>query len=135
MKNRIGYVSNSSSSSFLVYGLQTEMFDDIEEWLNEGRTVYCIDEHAGTSGDCEDFVFKMTRERFELLKQYKDKMMNDRCVDIICADSAWIECLDEIKEHPELSGGMFFHFYKDYSSPHTDAVDDEDFMEWIKYRL
>ena len=135
MKSRFGYVSNSSSSSFLVYGLQTETYDDIREWLEEGRTVYCIDEGAGTSGDCEDFVFKMTPERFDLLKKYEDRMMRDRCVDIICADSSWIECLDEKVGHPDLSGGMFFHFYRDYSSPQTEAVDDKDFLEWIKYRL
>ena len=103
MKSRFGYVSNSSSSSFLVYGLPTVDFDDVKQWLDEGRKVYCIDEGAGTSGDCADFV--------------------------------GIECLDEVREYGGLSGGMFFHYYRDYKSPGTDSVDDENFVEWIKYCL
>ena len=134
MKSRFGYVSNSSSSSFLVYGVPTEDFDDVKQWLDEGRKVYCIDEGAGASGDCADFVFLVTPERYELLGQYK-KELEKRHVAVICADFVGVECLDEVKEHGGLSGGMFFHYYRDYKSPSTDSVDDEDFVEWIKYRL
>ncbi len=134
MKIRANYVSNSSSSSFLVYGNQCG-FDDIERLLGEGKEIWCVDYGAGTSGDCADFVFKMTKERFDFLKQYREtleyKQMDIVCEKFIVGESRFEEKI----EIPSLRGGRFFNYDRDYNSPHTDDADDEDFLEWIQYRV
>lgn len=131
MKTRSGYVSNSSSSSFLVYGNRID-FDDIGKLLENGEDVLCVDEGAGTSGDCGDFVFRMTKERFEML-WWCGKKFDEMGVDIINAKFS-IQDLDMGNriDVPELKGGRFFEYSMDYNSPETDSVDDERFAEWAE---
>lgn len=134
MKKRGGYVSNSSSSSFIVYGTVCD-FDDIARILDKGMEVICVDFGAGTSGDCADFVFSMTKERLALLERHKDTIRR-KGIGIICK---WFgvseEMYDEKMSIPDLIGGKFFDFSMDYNSPSTDSIDDEDFVEWIKHKV
>ena len=134
MKTRNGYVSNSSSSSFLVYGNECD-FNEIESRIEEGKNVICADYGGGFSGDCADFVFKMTKERLELLKPYFG-ILRRRGVSIISVDFSLIEdYFDEKTRIPALKGGKFFEYSRDYSSPHTDSVDDEDFKDWLENQV
>ena len=134
MKKRGGYVSNSSSSSFIVYGTVCD-FDDIARILDKGMEVICVDFGAGTSGDCADFVFSMTKERLALLERHKDTIRRKE-VGIICKwFSVSEEMYDEKMSIPDLIGGKFFDFSMDYNSPSTDSIDDEDFVEWIKHKV
>lgn len=134
MKKRSGYVSNSSSSSFIVYGTDCD-FDDIAGILDQGMKVICVDYGAGTSGDCADFVFSMTKERLALLEKHKD-IIRHKGVVIICKSfSVSEEMCEEILSIPDLIGGKFFDFSRDYNSPSTDSIDDEDFVEWIKHKV
>ena len=134
MKTRTNYVSNSSSSSFVVYGTICD-FEDIAKTLDQGREVICVECGAGTSGDCADFVFNMTKERLALLEKYKD-IIRHKGIEIICKSfSVSEDRCDERLSMPDLRGGQFFDFDMDYSSPKTDRIDDEDFVEWIKYRV
>lgn len=134
MKKRGGYVSNSSSSSFIVYGTVCD-FDDIARILDKGMEVICVDFGAGTSGDCADFVFSMTKERLALLERHKDTIRRKG----ICIICKWFsvseEMYDEKMSIPDLIGGKFFDFSMDYNSPSTDSIDDEDFVEWIKDKV
>ena len=135
MKIRAGYVSNSSSSSFLVYGQRTKDFDKVGEWLREGKKVIGVDRRGGSSGDCEDFVFVVTEERYDLLKNCVSSLKS-REVEYISTVFTIVEHrFDERVEMPSLSGGRFYRYNRDYSSPSTDAVDDEKFVEWTKWRL
>lgn len=134
MKKRGGYVSNSSSSSFIVYGTVCD-FDDIARILDKGMEVICVDFGAGTSGDCADFVFSMTKERLALLERHKDTIRR-KGIGIICKwFSVSEEMYDEKMSIPDLIGGKFFDFSMDYNSPSTDSIDDEDFVEWIKHKV
>ena len=132
MKVRSNYVSNSSSSSFIIYGRTSSTFEDIEEWLNEGKDAYIILRDGGFSGDCADLVVKMTPKRYSLLRPYFYKL--DDC-DIVCADFTCSEGTPV--STGRLDGGVFFIYNMDYSSPSTDDDDDEDFdrlMEDVKRR-
>lgn len=134
MKKRDGYVSNSSSSSFIVYGTVCD-FDDIARILDQGMEVICVDFGAGTSGDCADFVFSMTKERLALLERHKDTIRR-KGIGIFCKwFSVSEEMYDEKMSIPDLIGGKFFDFSMDYNSPSTDSIDDEDFVEWIKHKV
>ena len=131
MKTRSGYVSNSSSSSFIIYGVPTESVNDIEEWLDEGKKVTCIAEAGGTSGDVGDFVFTMTKERFNLMKRKLAKIMSISDFYIIQEQFASVnEDVADMK-FPELKGGNLFMFNKDYNSPKDDSVDDSYFLKWL----
>ena len=133
---RNGYVSNSSSSSFVVYGFEVDSFKKAKELVFSGKEVYCVEQGGGWSGDCGDFVFKLTNERCELLSKHHRFMkewisrINIICVEFIAvggdADT------DKTIDVPDLKDGMFFEFDRDDNSAWTDAIDDEHFQRWIQ---
>ncbi len=139
MKTRISFVSNSSSNSFVVYGSEVDTLKDAKDFLDMGKEVYCVDERGGTSGDCAPFVFKLTNERYELIR--KSQWLQDyskTCeFHIAVADCVVVNgdsMLDKTIELPELTDGALLWYEKDYGSPATDAVDDKDFMDWYEKR-
>ena len=128
MKLRGSYVSNSSSSSYIIYGDIIESFDEIRKSLARGETVIGVQKDGGYSGDCADFVFNFTPER---LKKLDKCFIGDNCLAI---RKKWISkdkygCF----QIPKSEGGRLFSFRRDYSSPRTDSVADERFDTWLAY--
>lgn len=128
MKIRVGYVSNSSSSSFIVYGIVMD-YDKAVESIDTCN-VYCIINGGGASGDVADFVFKLTHGRL--------KKLNKKKIDI--SNAMFIDVLKEFREEgitdidKPLRGGALFDICRDDSSPCSDSDNDRAFAEWIKYK-
>ncbi len=138
MRYRLNYISNSSSSSFVVYGRAVDSFKQACRLVDEGRTIYCVHFGAGWSGDSEDFVFKLTKERYELLLKSHD-FMYETIHDIQIIDTDFVIVGDDKREAdkpihvPELKGGMVYAFDRDDKSAWTDSVDDEHFTQWLEW--
>ena len=133
MKTRTNYVSNSSSTSFVVYGRELDYYEALETMADDAKKVICILSGKGTSGDVEDFVFRMTNYRMNELEKAG--------IDINGMDATYLLAMKcgrnevgsmDITE--PLTGGMIFTFMKDYSSPNTDDDTDEKFANWVKWR-
>ena len=133
MKTRAGYVSNSSSSSFIVYGRELDYHEAVELMADKDNNVVCILNKKGTSGEGEDFVFRMTSHRMDILegngidiKKMKGRYLlamkewrnNGRVLDITCP----------------LTGGRVFEIRKDNSSPSSDSDSNMNFARWVKSR-
>lgn len=138
MKTRFGYVSNSSSSSFVVYGNKLNTREELEAALAAGRNVVMAVECGGSSGDNGDFIARITPERYALMKRKlqryveKNKDGNEHCIDFIdCSFRKYLE-EDEFDEKAlGLSGGSPFWYAKDENSAHTDDIDDDDWLYWL----
>lgn len=137
MKTRSGYVSNSSSTSFLVYGRDVVEWSKALKWIEEGKRVICVDEGTGTSGDSADFVFDLTPERYALMKGYENEIINADGFYVICADYSSCDYNEDGMdvELPDLEGGSFFEFQRDDNSAYTDKVNDKYFLEWLSGRM
>ena len=133
MSIRYGYVSNSSSSSFIVYGKKLGLSEALELCKVEGNKVACILPGCGHSGDCADFVFTLSEGRLALLKKCGiDISKYEWNAEFYLSKKEWYNELSSIHEVDEpLDGGCLFVVHKDYSSPVTDADDDEGFLEWL----
>lgn len=139
MKTRFGYVSNSSSSSFVVYGNKLDTMEEIEAAVAAGRNVVMAVECGGSSGDNGDFIARITPERYALMKRKlqryveKNKDGDEHCIDFV--DCAFKKYLDEDEEFDEqalgLSGGEALWYDRDYNSPHSDDVDDDEWLYWL----
>ena len=133
MKTRFGYVSNSSSSSFMVYGEETRDEAEIERAVSSGKTVVCVDEHAGCSGECADFVFRLTPERLGRIKatQCMPLMLKRGRFHVLLSEETFDgDCTMDVTT-PGISGKCLFKYRRDDRSPETDAVDDEEFACWL----
>ena len=134
MRIRNGYVSNSSSSSFIVYGRELDYHEAVELMADKDNNVVCILDKKGTSGEGEDFVFRMTSHRMDILKgngidikkmkgryllAMKEWRNNGRALDIACP----------------LTGGRVFEIRKDNSSPASDSDSNMNFARWVKSRV
>lgn len=133
MRTRNGYVSNSSSSSFIVYGKELDYYDAIELMADNENKVICILDHKGTSGDVEDFVFRMTNHRMSVLEK--------NGIDVAQMDGRYILVMKEwfndggvMNITEPLTGGRIFDVRKDDSSPCTDSDRDRNFARWVKCR-
>ncbi len=73
MKIRNGYVSNSSSSSFVVVG---KKINSPEKALRQGKNVMVYVPAGGSSGEAEDWSMFLTRETLQML--YDSKWFNSR---------------------------------------------------------
>ena len=129
MKIRYSYVSNSSSSSFIIYGNKLIYDEAIKAIKDKSKNIMCVFEGAGTSGDCGDFVFTMTKDRFDLFKKYDVSLKDAKFYDVI---KIWGTDIVDVKE--PLTGGRLYEVSKDESSPWNDNADDKMFMKWLMRR-
>ena len=126
MKTRLGFVSNSSSSSCVLTGVSVP-FKEVQSLVSGGVQVWCSHDGGGLSGDCADFVFQVTPERLQLMLDYADAIEHlSRRILFVAkagAESLW----------------RTFGVMRDYSSPPIADDNDEDgirhFLEWIEYRI
>lgn len=113
MKIRMSYVSNSSSSSFVVIG------EDITAGMVSdtllSNEVIAVGENMGTSGENEDYIVLLTPERWDIIKNsnLKCKLQFIKVnFSTVTPDSEKNDILAEVK-------GKTWFFNKDYSSPQT----------------
>ena len=127
---RMGYVSNSSSSSFIVYGEVVGYRDALERM--DGANVYCIVKDGGTSGDVADFIFRMSPGRMDRLAKAGVDVSKEMFIDVgkVMKTNGFYVC--DIAE--PLTGGGVYDFDMDHSSPGTDSDDDGNFIDWIGHR-
>jgi len=128
MKTRNGYVSNSSSSSFVICGKSITLKQARKLVNDNSKTIMCVAAGRGISGDVEDFIFRMTPYR---LKQLKGIRIGDsKFFDV--AQSWDLEWSNNIVETTcDFDDVEVIVCNKDNSSPDTDSDDDEKFKEWI----
>lgn len=131
MKTRLNFVSNSSSSSSIVYGNVVE-YDNIEELIkDESNNIVCALDAQGTSGECEDFVFRVTPERLKILRDNGIDISDGQFLNVM---KEWHNDGEVVKIEEPLEGGRIFELTKDYSSPNTDKANDKHFLKWMHYR-
>lgn len=117
MKIRMNYVSNSSSSSFIIIGIR---INNPLKAIKEGKKVIVHIESGGTSGDAEDWSMELNEESYELLKNSKYfKNREDRAIYFEADVNA---CMDDNNEEilhvlNDIKGKEIFYFDRDYSSP------------------
>ena len=120
MKVRLNYVSNSSSSSFIVYGRELDYHEAVELMADKDNNVMCILDKKGTSGEGEGFVFRMTSHRMDILK--------GNGIDIEKMKGRYLLAMKEWRNNggvlditEPLTGGRVFEIRKDNSSPASDS--------------
>ena len=128
MKIRTSYVSNSSSTSYVIYGDIMESFDEIERSIEHGDAVIGIQKDGGLSGDSADFIFNITEARLKLMR---NRFVGNQCLAI---RKKW-SSKDKYGcyQLPKSEGGRLFYFDRDYSSPLTNSVVDFHFGNWVDY--
>lgn len=119
MKIRNGYVSNSSSSSFVIFG---HKITNPLKSLKEGKRVFLYVEGAGTSGECEDWGMFIDEECLKLLNKSKwfdyrkDYSIFFECKNNFEEDK---KDYDKVNVLEDIEGEEIFAFERDYSSPNT----------------
>ena len=133
MRIRNGYVSNSSSSSFIVYGRELDYHEALELMADKHNNVVCILNKKGTSGEGEDFVFRMTNHRMDILESngIDIEKMKAR---YLLALKEWCNNGRVLDIAEPLTGGMVFEIRKDNSSPTSDSDSNMNFARWVKSR-
>ena len=133
MRSRLGYVSNSSSSSFVVYGDEAGSLDEALGWIGGGEKVICVSENSGHSGENADVVFTLTPERLKVFEKGLAHEFGKGYFHIIRERfSGFVDddCL--AMDLPGLSAGSLFYYKMDYCSPAGDSEDDPDFVSFVK---
>ncbi len=130
MKIRSNFVSNSSSSSFIIYGKKIDFYDINQEDLLDAtkNKIICVLDGQGTSGECENFVFTVTPARIKLLQKNKIPFENGEFYEVI---KQWKDDEEIINITEPLTGGRLYTIVKDYSSPATDSERNPDFLKWV----
>ncbi len=130
MKIRIGFVSNSSSSSFVVIGKRVISLDEAVELSKNGHTVIAELDDCGHSGDVEDFIFRITEETAEILKNSKrTAYQKPTYIDVSRIVGESDDCV-EISEDDRNGGNRIWFFEKDDSAPGLRL--DDDAVEMVK---
>lgn len=120
MKIRNGYVSNSSSSSFIVVGYR---ISNPLKAIKEGKCVMVYVEAGGNSGECEDWSMFLTKDTYDILQKsqwikkinpiYIEVDMSAKCqFDNDMGDNKLIVSRNVL--------GEVFAFNRDYSSPNSE---------------
>lgn len=118
MKYREGYVSNSSSSSFMIRGKEIKDKTALKNVIEDGRTVWFVGEGEGTSGDVADFIMKLTRENVDMMGDAVEELWEGKDRHVIM----------EMK-----NGGNVYEFDMDQNSPLVkgDVRRDWRFLRWL----
>ena len=116
MKIRTGFVSNSSSSSFVIVGHKTKK---PLEAIKEGKKIFVYIEGAGISGEAEDWGMFLDDDGYKMLTESRwFKRREDQA--IFFEVSKAIEAGEDegiLKVKEDIEGEEIFAFYRDYSSP------------------
>ena len=133
MKIRSNFVSNSSSSSFIIYGKKIDFYDINQEDLLDAtkNKIICVLDGQGTSGEVEDFVFTVTPERIATLQKNKIPFENGEFFEVM---KEWGSDEEVINITEPLTGGRLYTIKKDYSSPNNDSAKNKDFLEWVHFK-
>ena len=129
MKIRTGYVSNSSSSSFVVIG---KKINNPEEALRQGKNVMVYVPAGGSSGEAEDWSMFLTEEALQMLYNSKwFKSMEHTFIEVYDKDEFEYDYREDIIKVKKPVKGTLFAFLRDYSSPNSieglkDFLEQED---------
>ena len=117
MKVRSGYVSNSSSSSFVIFGTRIKNPQDV---IKSGKRVFVFIDGGGTSGEAEDWGMFLDQECFDLLQKSKWFARNKNYTTFFeCPDSFYDDENDKLVVSKPIKGVEIFGFERDYSSPNN----------------
>ena len=124
MKYRSSFVSNSSSSSFVVTGhISQNPLKDIKE----GKTVMLHVIHAGTSGEVEDWSYILDEESYNIITKSKwYEYRKHISTFFVVSDKTHMQYHEDICEgvfhvDEDVMNETLFAFNRDYSSP--DNID------------
>lgn len=137
MKIRLSYISNSSSSSFIIIGRLIESEIELEKLFNENKKVLVLIENGGTSGDCEDWVAELTQKQFNKLEKTEWFQIRKDRGDVYLFDTSikgtfrFNEVVGKYEFYDENFNQLVCReIDKDYSSPNTNKEFNE-FLEEI----
>lgn len=124
MKIRSNYVSNSSSSSFVI--LCHKITDNPLKAINEGKNVFVYIEACGTSGSVGDWYFKLTEEIYNIINHHSWFKPYAKPVYYECPEDVSVNYDDDVDGKLIVKNDIvdyeLFAFERDYSSP--ENVDD-----------
>lgn len=128
MKIRTSYVSNSSSSSFVILGRY--ITGDIKKLLEEGKEIFVIVEEGGTSGDCEDWIMKLDEASYSKLNKsaWFKRQEPKYILSEVPVLSRWDdeEGFDKLSVLNDAENVSILYFDRDYSSP-------DNFKQLLKF--
>lgn len=130
MKTRVSFVSNSSSSSFVVIGKPVISLDEAVELSKNGHTVIAELDDCGHSGDVEDFIFRITEQTAEILKNSKRTAYQKPAYIDVSRIVGESDDYVEISEDDHNDGSRIWFFDKDDSAPGIRL--DDDAVEMVK---
>lgn len=89
MKTRNGFVSNSSSSSFIIICDNVEI-SEVGTLLAKGADIWAYGDQQGSSGECADDIFQLDKKLWDAIKKFhvKDCFQFYQVFDTVCEESS-----------------------------------------------